>query len=501
MAYGLNSYGFDRPTLADIISDTKDTFTETFVGQNINVAENSVLDKIITIFADRESTLWELQEDIYYSQTLAGAENIYLDDILSKRGVFRNAATAASGNIQITLSSLASYTDNYSAGNFSILNDTFTNTEDFTIAGNIFAHKITNTSITANTTYTFTILNTTTEATASITASTTTTVIGSTALNTFYQKIKDFIVDNTIESNDDLIQIDTTNGILYIGYDTNYNLTGLNTLVDFKTAPVIGQRTIQVEIKANDVGYNPIYAGAVTSISPEPTGYISVTNISDFSTGSDVESDSEYRARADSISVSGAAATRSAIISGLLDVDGVQKVKLYPNPTSSTSVEGVPAYQMMIVVYGGTTADIAQAIYDLIGVNIQTYGTTAYTVATEDKDSQIIYHTKATEHAFDVLISYKMTNSAALSEAEKTSIISSIVDLASTYTINSTVYNFQITSAVASSVSNSRFTYLQVKIKDTTETNDEMYTTGDVTVGGTEVVNITKDHILFEQII
>ena len=51
MAYGLNSYGFDRPTLADIISDTKDTFTETFVGQNINVAENSVLDKIITIFA------------------------------------------------------------------------------------------------------------------------------------------------------------------------------------------------------------------------------------------------------------------------------------------------------------------------------------------------------------------------------------------------------------------------------------------------------------------
>ena len=68
MAYGLNSYGFDRPTLADIISDTKDTFTETFVGQNINVAENSVLDKIITIFADRESTLWELQEDIYYSQ-------------------------------------------------------------------------------------------------------------------------------------------------------------------------------------------------------------------------------------------------------------------------------------------------------------------------------------------------------------------------------------------------------------------------------------------------
>lgn len=498
MAYGLNSYGFDRPTLADIISDTKDTFTETFVGQNINVAENSVLDKIITIFADRESTLWELQEDIYYSQTLAGAENIYLDDILSKRGVFRNAATAASGNIQVTLSSLASYTDNYSAGNFSILNDTFTNTEDFTVAGNIFAHKITNTNITANTTYTFTILNTTTEATASITASTTTTIVGSTALNTFYQTIKDFIVDNTIESNDDLIQIDTTNGVLYIGYDTNYNLSGLNTLVDFKTTPVIGQRTIQIEMKANDVGYNPIYAGAVTSISPEPTGYISVTNISDFSSGSDVESDSEYRARADSTSVSGAAATRSAIISGLLDVDGVQKVKLYPNPTSSTSVEGVPAYQMMIVVYGGTTAAIAQAIYDLVGVNIQTYGTTGYTITTEDSDTQVIYHTKASEKQLSVRVTYTTSNNRALSDTEKDAIISGITTLADEFTISSTVYNFQLTTAVSSSVSSSRFLSLIVETKDK-DAPDTAYTVSNVVPAYTELCSISSDNITFVQ--
>jgi len=498
MAYGLNSYGFDRPTLADIISDTKDTFTETFVGQNINVAENSVLDKIITIFADRESTLWELQEDIYYSQTLAGAENIYLDDILSKRGVFRNAATAASGNIQVTLSSLASYTDNYSAGNFSILNDTFTNTEDFTVAGNIFAHKITNTNITANTTYTFTILNTTTETTSSITASTATTLVGSTALNTFYQTIKDFIVDNTIESNEDLIQIDTINGILYIGYDTNYNLSGLNTLVDFKTTPVIGQRTIQIEMKANDVGYNPIYAGTVTSISPEPTGYVSVKNISDFSTGSDVESDSEYRARADSTSVSGAAATRSAIISGLLDVEGVQKVKLYPNPTSSASVEGVPAYQMMIVVYGGTTAGIAQAIYDLIGVNIQTYGTTAYTITTGDSDTQIIYHTKASEKQLSVRVTYTTSNNRALSDTEKDAIIYGITTLADEFTISSTVYNFQLTTAVSSSVSSSRFLSLIVETKDK-DALDTAYTVSNVVPAYTELCSVSSDDITFVQ--
>ena len=111
-------------------------------------------------------------------------------------------------------------------------------------------------------------------------------------------------------------------------------------------------------------------------------------------------------------------------------VNGVQKVKLYPNPTSSTSVEGVPAYQIMIVVYGGTTANIAQAIYDLVGVNIQTYGTTAYTITTEDSDTQVIYHTKASEKQLSVRVTYTTSNNRALSDTEKDAIISGITTLA-----------------------------------------------------------------------
>ena len=57
MAFELNSYGFSRQTLAEIITEIKDTMTETFVGQNINVEENSVFDKIITIFAEVNKTI------------------------------------------------------------------------------------------------------------------------------------------------------------------------------------------------------------------------------------------------------------------------------------------------------------------------------------------------------------------------------------------------------------------------------------------------------------
>ena len=91
MAFELKSYGFDRQTLAEIITEIKDTFTETFIGQNINVEENSVFDKIITIFADRESAIQELAEDVYYSQTYTGAEAKYFSNNLARASISATA--------------------------------------------------------------------------------------------------------------------------------------------------------------------------------------------------------------------------------------------------------------------------------------------------------------------------------------------------------------------------------------------------------------------------
>ena len=142
MAFELNSYGFSRQTLAEIITEIKDTFTETFVGQNINVEENSVFDKIITIFADRESAIQELAEDVYYSQTYTGAEAKYLDDILSKRGIFRNGKTASTGSCQLTLNTLANYTDTFTIGDLTILNGTYQNSAEFKVTGSIYTQKI-----------------------------------------------------------------------------------------------------------------------------------------------------------------------------------------------------------------------------------------------------------------------------------------------------------------------------------------------------------------------
>ena len=500
MAFELNSYGFSRQTLAEIITEIKDTMTETFVGQNINVEENSVFDKIITIFADRESAIQELAEDVYYSQTYTGAEGKYLDDILSKRGIFRKGKTASTGSCQLILNTLANYTDSFAIGDLKVLNSTFQNSSEFKVAGNIFAQKILNTNLVNGTTYTVTILNPNTSTTESMSYLLTSNVIGSTSLNTFYSTVKTFIVDNTIAVNDDLIQIDTVNGIIYIGYDVSLNLVGLNSLVDLKTSPAVGQRVIQIDVIANETGYQSVLAGAVTAISPEPIGFVSITNLEDFFSGSEVESDAEYRARAGATSTGGDVATRSAILTALLDeVDGVQAVKLFPNPTNNTTAEGVPPYSLMVVVYGGTTTDISEKLYEVLGINTSTYGDVSYVITTDDNDTETIYHKKATERSLSVRVKYKTTNGKQLTDSEKSSIVTEISDLANTFGINTTIFNIQLVSAVTSVVNIARFSLLQVEIKDVLDP-DTAYTTDDLTPETTEIGVVQEDCITFLQV-
>lgn len=285
MAYGLTSAGFTRPTLTDIIADTKNEYRYVF-GQNVNVAENSMLDKIITIHAEREYSLWELMENVYYSQTLAGAEGKYLDDIYSKQGVYRNAATKASGAVFVGVDNTVPYTFEFSAGVYTTLNGTFINTTSINISGNVAAQTIKTTDLSIGI-YTFTITDPQ-GITQTLNLNLTNTSIGSSQVNSFFAAIREFIVGYTTNNNYELIQIDTLAGIIYIGYDTNLNLKGLQTTISLKSTPIVGTRYISLEFQAISAGYNPVLSSSASEISPKPSGYLSATNPSDFYSGTNV---------------------------------------------------------------------------------------------------------------------------------------------------------------------------------------------------------------------
>lgn len=498
MAYGLNPWGFTRPSLTEIINERFQSWRDIF-GSDINTNDNSIINKIVSIEADRENVMWQMAEEVFDSQTYQGAEGQYLDDLFARRGIYRRGLTKATGSVEMFLQPSVPYNTSYSATTYKI-NNNFVMQQDTLVAGNIIAHKLLNSQISTGT-YTLTIVNSTTAVTSTLVQTLTDKTPNSTALNTFFNNIKTFIIDNTINSNSTRIFIDNIAGAMYIGYTDANTLVGLSQKVDFKVSPQIGQKVIRFDVIAEDAGFNPVSISQINTITPTPTGFVSIQNIEAFFSGSNVESDAEYRARASSTISSPAAATRSAIINGLLTgVDGVSKVKIFSNPTGTTSPAGIPPYKLVTVIYGGDTPSISQRLYELIACSNATWGNVNYDIETEDGQTEKIYHTKAVEKDVAIRVSYKTTQNRPLADSEKTQVISNIVGVINSYSINPTIYNIQLLSAVTNALPLVQFVNLIVEIKLSSDP-DSSYSSGTFNTNIEDVVILTENNVFFNQVV
>lgn len=490
--YGLTGSGFNLPPMDDLVEETKKTFKSAF-GEDFNTESNSVADKMIQIFNEREYQLWLLMGAVYYSQTMQGAEGIFLDDLFGKQGIYRLGKTKSTGSVIMTLDDTVPYNAVYSVGTYTIDTDYQLST-DVQVAGNIIAQKILSTDLKPGG-YRFQIQNIADQSVKVLNL--TLLSVSCTALSTFYGQIKDFIVDNTIESNRDRIIIDSTEGALYIGYDSNKKIIGLSSRVDFRTSPLIGEKTIVMDAKAIQAGVLSRDAHSVRTISPTPEGFVDMDNLSDFIAGADVESDNEYRIRA-TISMNDGRATRPAIISALLNrVEGIEKVRIFNNNTDKTNGLGIPPYRFMVVCYGGGTAEISRVLYDFIAMSNNTYGSTFYDITTEDDQVERIWHTKAVARNLEVRVRYR---GRPLSVTEETAITDALVTSINGTMIAGTLYNVRLVGTVMSSTSPDRFTQVYVDIKNKGAPDDD-YLNSDISADPTQVFIVEPEDITFSQIV
>lgn len=492
--YGLNDYGFTIPSLDTLVTQTKESLIAAF-GETFNTQSNSVIDKLTTILNEREYQLILLAAAIFSSGTLAGAEGIYLDELLGRRGIYRRGKTKSTGTVEMAVNTTVPYNLIYTPDSFTVDNGSFVLTSNQTVAGHIIAQRIFNSDLVLGK-YTFQIVSATDNAMKTMTQTLRDKTPNSTELNTFLYAIKTFIVQNTTDLNEDLIFVDSSSGALYIGYDSNKELVGLNSRIDFRSSPIVGQRTLSFEVVAVEAGVLSREANTVTQVSPTPSGFISLNNMTAFADGTDVETDNEYKLRSMNITSESAKATRPAIISALLNVEGVQKVKIFSNNTGQTDSNGIPAYKFEPVVYGGITEDISAALYNTIALSNATYGSTFSDVVTEDDGVERIYHSKAAATNYNIQVSYQ---GKTLSSTEQDTIRTALKNMTDGLTIADTLYNIQLVSAVAGSVTTGRFTQLVVAVKKTSEPTSA-YTTADIPLGMREVFALDTANILFQQI-
>ena len=132
--------------------------------------------------------------------------------------------------------------------------------------------------------------------------------------------------------------------------------------------------TVDVPIRALELGNTSnVLAGTITTIVNPLAGVTSATNALSTTGGADVETDELLRARYDESISLGGASTTSAIEAELLQVQNVVDARVIENVTMAT-VDGVPAKAFESTVYGGTNADIADAIYRTKAAGIQAFG-------------------------------------------------------------------------------------------------------------------------------
>ena len=489
MASGFIDGNFQRDTLADIILSIENDVKVAYNNPSFSIEDNENIGQLLKMFAGRENNIWQTIEQSYNVWRRNGAEGPFLDEIFALSGVFREAATAGSGDAVVETDSTAIDSTSVTIGTiFSGENGgQYAATSTQFISSRVTGYRVVGNNV-ALATYSLSVedISTGTIYTQSFTLASNTP----TARLNFLTSLKSFLESvNPSETN---IQLDTTNLVLYWGFDAAFELKGLEKTVKLLSTPSLGNRYSLIECVNTETGFNPLGVGGIASISIPPLGYVSVTNISEFSSGTDVETDAAFIERARSVSDSTRSATRAAIIAGLLaNVDGIEKVKF-------NKVINLGAVNITPIIIGGEIADIAEELYRTQPINNVYSGDIQHTVDTEDEDQEVISFSRGTQQQLSVRVRYSTTNNTELRTEEKTLATNNLLDVSEEWQLGDKIFNFSLTSAVSASTSYGRFSSLVVEVKKLEEP-DTSYSSSDYQAAATELPDLLATNITFVQ--
>jgi uncharacterized phage protein gp47/JayE len=171
-------------------------------------------------------------------------------------------------------------------------------------------------------------------------------------------------------------------GSIHILFNAD-SLTSREVTIDDNSLTRSGSATVangyfsideEVEVLATATGATTTPATTLTTIVSTVVGWSAVTNFTNGTSGADIESDAELRARRNLELQDSGTATNSGIKEHVQTVPGVSTVTIIENDTSVIDVEGREPHSYEIYIDGGLDDEVAQAIYDTkpAGINVVT---------------------------------------------------------------------------------------------------------------------------------
>lgn len=143
------------------------------------------------------------------------------------------------------------------------------------------------------------------------------------------------------------------------------------------TIPVGGM--IVVTATAETIGSITAAAGTINKIATPTLGWQTVNNAAAATIGDPVETDAELRVRQAQSTMIPSLSVMEGIVGAVASLAGVSRYRGYENDTATTNADGITAHTIALVVEGGTTQAIAEAIAAKKTPGTKTQGTTSYT--------------------------------------------------------------------------------------------------------------------------
>lgn len=187
------------------------------------------------------------------------------------------------------------------------------------------------------------------------------------------------------------------NTIIPVG--TRLQTTNGDIFTNTQTYTIGVSGSVTAQYQSVETGEIPCPANTLTTVLDRINGLETVVNPSDPVLGSDLESDTEFRARIkESLNIN-SIAILSSIKSNLMAVSGVTDSYCYDNYTgSSVTVDGitVPAHSILACVEGGNNQDVANVLYSkkTIGTGYITSATNLVTQTVIDEAYGTTYTVK-----------------------------------------------------------------------------------------------------------
>lgn len=500
---GITDYGFVRKTLQEILTSMKQRVKDK-LGNDWNVSTGSIEDQFLSVFAEEADQAWQGLEGVYSSQTLDGAEGIYLDDILSRQGVYRQGKTASSGK-GLLLSNYATVTLGQIIGTFHTTiatnNLVYNVQEEITIDNYMSAYTLSAAQLSLGVEYTFNIYNISSPVASEFVWTPTSESDKDSMLENFA-----VYINNSILSKPAPAYFDESTRTMYFGFNESTNLPApfsVNQLYVSST-PRVGTLGHTVFLKTDTLGFNPLSPDGLTSLSPTYLGYTDIINGDDFNAGSDIQTDAEYRLAAINIKDSSVAGTTDSIISSLLRVEGVVDAEVYENPTPdyiydiSSNLVANP-YTYNVAVLGGDDNEVAQVILDKSPANTARYGLYNALAINSKGMSVPVNFTRVGYFDVAVDIKYKAKDNTLLTDSEKTKVINNIQLGMNSLKIGDIVPKNLLEAITFQSVAFGRLSQVTVELKDLT-LGGSIFSNTDLTADYDEKPRVLSDKITFQRI-